>query len=356
MSIIAEKNGLMRQNDDHPAGRQGPGTAAGQRQRPSGVSWDMDWNLLRTFMVIAEKNSITGAARQLGLKQPTVSNALRRLEDILGAPLAERDPRNFRLTRHGKALYRESREIFGSVARLPNLLASLGDAVEGHLTICMASHVTTPLLDEALARFHQQNPLTSFSISILSSREVLDTVSAKQATLGICLMREPRPNAARPELDTTLFYRQHFGFFCGPTHPLFGSSDLTLEDLREHERVTFATDALDDVLHPVAELRVQARLSERVAGISNNLEEVRRMIVAGLGYGPLPIHVVERDIEQGRLWQLPPYRDTPAVDISLVSHPRANLNAAESAFLHALRCLVERTPLSARTYGKPQAT
>lgn len=326
-------------------GAAAPGTPA-EPGKPSGLSWDMDWNLLRTFMVIAENNSITGAARQLGLKQPTVSNALRRLEQLLSRPLADRDPRNFTLTPHGRALYLECREIFGSVTRLPDLLASLSDAIEGHLDICMASHVITPMLDDALARFHGDNPQTSFSISILSSRDVVDAVRSKQASFGVCLMREP-PD----DLDAMEFYREHFGFFCGPSHPLFGQRGLTLAAMRDYERVSFATDAPGDMLHSVAVLRAQAGLSDRVSGVSNNLEEVRRMIVAGLGYGPLPIHVVQREIEQQRLWQLPPYQNTPSVSIYLVNNPRANLNSAEATFLAALKSLIRQTPLAQRTYG-----
>ncbi len=318
---------------------------------PQGVSWSMDWNLLRTFVVIAEENSITGAARFLGLKQPTVSNALKRLETLLGVQLAARDPRNFALTRHGKALYKECREIFGSVDRLPNLLAGTSDAIEGHVNLCMASHVVTPLLDAALSEFHAANPMTSFSISVLSSRDVVERVLSKQASFGVCLMRQPEP-----ELRSKLFYREHFGLFCGPTHPLYGREGLTLEDLRVYERVTFSTDNLGDVLHPVAALRAQAQLSDKLAGDSNNLEEVRRMIMAGLGIGPLPIHVVERDIATGRIWQLPPYDHTPLVDIFLISHPRANLNAAEAAFLAKLTNLISATPLEARTYGAVPAT
>ncbi|MFC3051579.1 LysR family transcriptional regulator [Kordiimonas pumila] len=331
----------MTPKDDTPRNMLTPND-----QSPAPSPWNMDWNLLRTFMVIAEQNSITGAARYLGLKQPTVSNALRRLETMLGCQLAQRDPRNFTLTRHGKALYHECREIFGSITRLPNLLSSMSEQVEGHITICMTSHVMTPLLDQAIAAFHKENPLTSFSISIQSSHNVVETVLSKQATFGVCLMRDKRP-----ELESTLFYREHFGFFCGPTHPLYGKENLKLEDMRDFERVSFSTDDLGGLLHPVAAVRAQAQFSDKVAGVSNNLEEVRRMITAGLGFGPLPIHVVERDIINKRLWQLPPYTGTPAVDIFLVSHPKANLNAAEAAFLESLTGLIKKTSLTARTYG-----
>ena len=49
-----------------------------------------DWNLLHTFTVIVEERSITGAANRLFLRQPSVSNALKRLEDQIGARLIDR--------------------------------------------------------------------------------------------------------------------------------------------------------------------------------------------------------------------------------------------------------------------------
>ena len=64
------------------------------------------------------------------------------------------------------------------------------------------------------------------------------------------------------------------------------------------------------------------------------------MIVAGLGIGPLPLHVAAEDVRAGRLWRLPPYKAPPAIDVHLVTSPRARANRAEAAFLETLRaCL-----------------
>ncbi|WP_404407575.1 LysR family transcriptional regulator [Pseudidiomarina marina] len=311
-----------------------------------GFSWSVDWNLLRTFMVIAECNGITRAAEQLGLKQPSVSSALRRLEEGLQVQLAERDPRNFVLTAAGEALYAECKQIFGSVSRLPDLFSSLSDEVTGEIRVCLASHVITPLLDETLAEFHQLYPQTRFSVTVRSSSQVVAAVSDKSASFGVCLAHD-----YGNEVEGTLFYREHFGFFCGPLHPLFGRSNLQLSDLRDYERVSFYTDSANGYLRSVALLRQQANLSEQLAGVSDHLEEVRRMIVAGVGYGPLPIHVVETDIKTGRLWQLPPYTDTPSIDIHLVRNPDAKLNRAEAKFLELLQLRIKQTPLNERTYG-----
>jgi len=316
----------------------------------SGLAWDLDWNLLRTFMVIAREGSITRAATSLGQKQPSVSNALRRLEEKLGFQLARRDPRNFELTSEGKSIYDECRELFGAVGRLPNIARNLSGAIEGHVSVALASHVTSPILDETLQQFHQTNPNTTISISVKSSHEVLETISAKQATLGICLLSEPVT-----ELQSDLFYREHFTFYCGPSHALYGQKIVTIEDMRKQPQVTFYTDKLGDVLHPVARARHQMELSEVVAGVSNNLEEVRRMIIAGLGIGPLPDHVVERDVKNGRLHRLTIPHEPILIDVHTLHNPKAILNAAEAAFMTMFHKHITEVPLDQRTYGSSRS-
>ncbi|WP_440995900.1 LysR family transcriptional regulator [Arhodomonas sp. SL1] len=290
-----------------------------------------DWNLLHTFMVIVQEGSITRAAERLLYRQPTVSNALRRLEEQLGKRLVDRGPGRFELTEHGSVLYRECQEICGSIGRLRQLLDDDGAELTGHLTIHMASHVAFSPLDETLAEFHARHPKVSLDIDIGTSSHVIASVLAKQATLGICLVHEKHPR-----LDYRLLYREHFGFFCGPRHRLFRRRGLSLEDLGGENFVSFRTDQLTDALRPVAMLRAQLPEQGPTVGTSSNLEEVRRMIVAGLGIGPLPIHVVEREVRDELLWRLPPYEEPPAVDIYVVTNPRATLGRAERLFLDAL--------------------
>jgi DNA-binding transcriptional LysR family regulator len=83
---------------------------------------DLDWNLLRTFIVIAKSKSLTEAAEVLRLKQPTLSSALKRLEDRIGKKLVVRSPGTFRLTTAGKVLEREAIEIHGAILRLGSLI------------------------------------------------------------------------------------------------------------------------------------------------------------------------------------------------------------------------------------------
>lgn len=308
---------------------------------------NLDWNLLRTFVVIVDEGSITRAANRLLRQQPAISLALQRLEAQFGTRLIERGRGAFRLTAAGRELYRECVDIYGGIARLKEAATTASRELSGEVTIHLATHVTTPMLDDVLADHYRRHPRITYRLKTASSLAVANDVLEKKASFGICLV-----NRRLPGLDYTLMYREFFGFFCGPPHPMFGRSSLRLRDLRGLDAVSFETEDLKDVLRPIALLRREHLLDQRIVGQSTQLEEVRRMIQCGMGIGPLPIHVVEREVRDGLLWRLPPYANPPAVDIFLVSNPRKRLSRAELSILNALKDQIAARPFRERTYGK----
>src|SRR3954468_12732038 len=74
------------------------------RRMPSVYGRDLDLNLLRVFVVVAETQSVTAAASRLYLTQPAVSAALKRLTGAVGAPLFARQGRGVTLTPRGREL------------------------------------------------------------------------------------------------------------------------------------------------------------------------------------------------------------------------------------------------------------
>jgi DNA-binding transcriptional LysR family regulator len=306
---------------------------------------DLDWNLLRTFMVIAEEGSITRAANQLLRGQPAVSLALKRLEESLGVRLVERGRGDFRLTAAGKNLYRECVDLYGGIARLRDVTNLASQEISGEVSIHLASHVITPLLDDLLSDIYANHSDVTYVIKNATSALVAQQVQEKNASFGLCLV-----NRRLPELDYQVIYREFFGLFCGPRHPLFRRKNLHIDDLRGLDAVSFGTDDLNDALRPVALLRRQYELDQRIIGQSSQLEEVRRMILCGLGIGPLPVHVVEKDVKEGLLWRLPPYEKPPAVDIYLVTNPKKRLNRAEDLIINSLKASIKEIPMEQRTY------
>lgn len=310
------------------------------------LAWKLDWNLLRTYMVIVQEGSITGASNRLSLAQPSVSNALKRLEERLEKKLIYRSPGRFELTKPGHLLFKECEEIFGTVSRLTVLMRDVQEELTGHVHISMASHITCPILDDALADFHTHHPKVTFNMQVLKSRDVERSVLQKEASFGMSLAME-----RNPRLVYTHLFREHFGFFCGPGHHLFGVDDVDMSQLHNESMVSFQSDQLSDALRPVALLRVTEDMRGPVVGTSSNLEEVKRMIINGLGIGPLPVHVVSRDIRDGLLWRLPPYDSRLAIDVNLVTHPRAHLSRAESGLIDQLIMTINNLSLKERTYG-----
>jgi len=310
-----------------------------------------DWNLLHTFMVIVEEGSITRAANRLLLRQPSVSNALKRLEDRLGHQLIDRAHGRFELTEQGRVLYRECRDICGAIGRLGLLLDDGAAELDGHVRLVMASHVVFPPLDEALAEVRARHPLVTVEIDVMRSSAVVGAMLSRQATAGVCLMAAPHPHLVQRRL-----FREHFGFFCGPGHRLFGRRDLSLIDLCQEALVSFGTDSAHDVLRPLTLFRATHGMTGRIVGTAWHLEEVVRMIGAGLGIGPLPIHAVADAESGGRLWRLPPYDDAlgadapPAIDVHLITNPRVSLSQAERRFLDLLSARVEAGPGGVRVY------
>ncbi|MBZ0162303.1 MAG: LysR family transcriptional regulator [Notoacmeibacter sp.] len=309
--------------------------------------WNLDWNLLRTFMVVVEQQSISRAADFLGLKQPTISSALKRLEETTGHRLVERGPNRFRVTRAGKVLYSECSTIFGSVSQLPALLDAGEEEITGHISMVLASHVVSPHFDEVLDHFAQRHPKVTYSIVVAESTEVVSRIQQNRASFGICLL-----NAVPKNLQAKVLFREFFGLYCGPRHRLFGREKIGLADLAGEPSVSFQTEIEGGPLDSVVRLRERANLAPGLRGVSSNLPEVRRMIIANIGIGALPVHVAAQDVKLGLLRQLPPNSRLPPVDIYLLTNPRRKNTAPEDVILRMFDSLIERKVLAERTYDK----
>jgi len=308
--------------------------------------WNLDWNLLRTFMVVVEQQGVSRAANFLGLKQPTISSALKRLEETTGHTLIERKPNRFRVTQAGDVLYAECSTIFGTVSQLPALLETEVEQLAGHVSIVLTSHVVSPHFDAVLESFASKNPKVTYSVVVTESSDVVDRIMQNRASFGVCLLSEMPRN-----LETRILFREYFGLYCGPRHRLFDRPKITVADLRGEPSVSFQTEIEGGPLSSVARLREQVHLAPGLRGVSSNLPEVRRMIVANIGIGALPVHIAERDVRLGLLRRLPPYRDLPAVDLHLLTNPRRKMSPPEAALLQDYLTLIDTKALKDRTYS-----
>jgi len=250
------------------------------------------------------------------------------------------------VTRPGQALYTECAAIFGAVSQLPAILEEDVAELRGHLSIAITSSVTSPHFDEILSRFAAAHPNVTYAFSVYESEEVETMVSLNRASFGICLLsRMPRT------LSHMALYREYFGLYCGPSHPLFHARAIGPGDLEGEPFVAFQTEAPGGPLEEITRLRMRLKLSPNWRGVSSSLNEIRRMIMTNVGIGALPVHVAQQDVAAGRIRQLPPYEDLPLVSIYLISNPARKFTDAEAAFLSALQTQLLTVDIEERTYG-----
>jgi DNA-binding transcriptional LysR family regulator len=164
-------------------------------------------------------------------------------------------------------------------------------------------------------------------IDVANSQDIVRAVSQKLSPFGFCLLAKPLAG-----LDCRPLLREEFGILCGRGHPLFGLSGVPLAELRDEPFVALACGQ-DGALEPMVSVREGAGLGSRVVGSSPNLEEVTRMIAAGLGIGILPLASVAEALESRSLWNLARPEDLLGADLYFISNPAMQLSAAEEAFL-----------------------
>ena len=300
---------------------------------------DLNWNLLRVFYMISEERSITKAARRLGLSQPSVSNALQKLEAQLDCQLVFRDSRHFELTTRGDKIFQECRDIFHSAERISLLVRDAETEERGQVRYQIISNLVSPLIDEAMRLFHHRHPSVIFKSEVQNSQTIVRMIQQGHVQLGFCLLARPLVN-----LPSIRLFREEFRVFCGAEHPLFGKETVELRDLRQEPFISFACATEGMGLEPMSVLREGTRLGNRINGLSTNTEEVRRMIVNGMGIGILPLAVAQDDIRRGELWPLKITDEPIGADVYLVHAAAEKLSASERKFVQTIEELLALYP------------
>lgn len=303
----------------------------------------LDWNLLRTFLVIVQERSISGAAAKLHLTQSAVSQALKRLEEQLDRRLVERHNQAFTVTNAGEEVCRAAEAIYGNVAQLLTDVSQTEVEATGRIHLLVASRIHSQVYDNFWAQFHRAYPRIEVQLDVLPSSEIVTLMQQRVGTAGIALCRQmPK------RLENKVFLQQRYALFCGRNHALFGRQDLRIEDLMGENFVSFASDALGDSLSPLTIFRDQRGFSGRVVATSTQHDEVKRLLIAGFGIGCLPEHSVRRDLAEGRLWRLPPGEGVCSVDLHLLWHRDAPRSPAEKAFLTHFRDYIDGFTMAER--------
>jgi len=293
---------------------------------------NLDWNLLYTFLIIVEESSITGAARRLSLSQPSVSNALKRLENELNLRLIERKKGQFSLTNQGLLVYEYASSVGDILNHMADHFVGQEEQLYGEVDIQIASHLHCPALDQTLTDFHKQYPNVLLSINTQPSAQIITNVALGHTRIGLS-----NKSINQTGLWCELIGHERLAFFCGPSHPLYQQKDIPLSTLKGLDYVSFESDQPGEGLSGVAQFRAEHQCWGKLVAISSNEEEVRRLIIAGVGFGALTMEGSRAYIEQHQLWQLPPYSELLMSKVYLVTQDNQPLPIAEQLFVAMLR-------------------
>ncbi|MDR7192044.1 LysR family transcriptional regulator [Luteimonas terrae] len=126
---------------------------------------DIDLNLLRVFVAVAEGDNFRAAADRLGVTRSAVSQAMRKLEDRLGVALVTRSTRSVRLTEAGHRLHQQLAQPLAQIG------AALEDALDdgpprGLLRVAVTSIAERFLAGPLVARFAQAYPQVTLDVTV----------------------------------------------------------------------------------------------------------------------------------------------------------------------------------------------
>ncbi|MBI2727745.1 MAG: LysR family transcriptional regulator [Polaromonas sp.] len=165
----------------------------------------METRHLRYFLAVAETGSLTRAAETLGVAQPALSQALVRMEGLLGVKLFTRSRRGAELTVAGQAILEDARLSLARIDAATEHARLIGQGIAGRLTIAFVATASLQLLPEALYAYRQKTPRVEF---ILREMTDLDQVAALEAgTIDVGLLYTPIEIHARMKQRVIARYR-----------------------------------------------------------------------------------------------------------------------------------------------------
>lgn len=288
----------------------------------------LDWNLLRTFHEIVQAGGISRAAKATSRKQPALSMALRRLEEMLDATLCHRGPGGFYLTQEGEMLAETCERIFGTIATVPSRFASSTAEVRGRVRVQMISNLVDPAIDQVLQRFHQLYPAVEMFVTVSPWEVVPRVVLRNAADLGIAPAQVRVPSLRYEPLFTEVYQP-----YCGALHPLFGEVFEDPRDLAGHGVIHTGADEPEQL----TTFRLKYGIGKHIAGLAERIEEARRLTILSVGICFLPQALAQPDVEAGRLHALLKMDGAPSSKIFLISNPDAPTHRARDMLMGLFR-------------------
>ncbi len=194
----------------------------------------MDFEQLRSFIVLAKTLNFGRAARQLYLSQSALSIRLQNLEAYLGAPLLERNRRTVRLTPAGASLLEEGEDLLRQVAGVELRTRRIGSGESGHLRVGFVASATAQLIPRVVIAFRKKYPGVTLELKNLSTAEQVDALKA--GTIDCGFVRMP---LVIEGLIVGKIHKEPFSLVLPKTHPLAADETITAKTLADEPFIAY---------------------------------------------------------------------------------------------------------------------
>lgn len=288
---------------------------------------------LEILRAIIRYNTTVAAAQLLGMSQPAVSNAIKKMEEQVGFALFHRVNNRIYPTPETRILLNEAEAIFEVQKRVESKIKDLRDNRAGQLRIVATPPLGYGVISTALRDIQIQRPRVRTFFDVHQYDETLDNVERHQSELGFVLGFEKRPGLA-----SEILFHGEMTCVMQPDHPLSKKKIISPFDLVQHRLIALQHDTtLGMALHRVyAEAGVDMKFAVEVRyGLT-------ACVLANSGVGVAVVDpLTARSAGRFDLVERPFCPCIP-VHASAIWAENRNLTRLAKSFLHEIRILLNQ--------------
>jgi len=249
---------------------------------------DLDVGSLRMLRAIADRGTITGAAQELGVGQPAVSQHVRRLERRLGTALLDRSGRSVRLTEAGEALARHGATVGAALRAATAEVSAIAGLRAGRVRLVAFPSSSATLVPRALVALRTAHPGLSVTLDEAEPPEALRMLRSGECDVALAF-DYPGVALGRGEDDLAGLVTRHL--LDEPTlvalpadHPAADHDALALADLAGERWIAGCPRCRGHLLTAAD----ACGFAPEIAFATDDYVAVLALVAAGLGVALLP--------------------------------------------------------------------
>lgn len=250
---------------------------------------------LLIFVTIAEYGSLAAAARVLHKAPSAVTFSIQSLEDLLGVTLIDRSGYRAVLSQEARELLPRAERLLRDLALLQQKARSLSAGLETEIGFCIDSMYPVERIAGALQRFAEKYPGVNLNIMVSTSARAEKMIRSGEAAAGLLVDF----TSAVEDVLLVPVESVRLVAVCAAHHPLAQKSGLlSADDVRDQRQIV-----LSDGEREFEEWGHRGVASLDLWRVTS-LQTKKSLLLAGLGWGSLPLHMAEQEISDGRLYRL----------------------------------------------------